>query len=174
MLRSLTADDGPGAELKVPDSGTVVVGRAPLADLPLPDHNSVKGLISRKHVSMQLLADGSIAVTDLGSLNGTWVTAAGQHKPQRLQAHVTTAVAPGSTLYFGGHEVVADAEGGRCPNPFVYLYLGPSGGAQQQVGHHCSTTTTSAAASLTLHLHKVCCISHCTQQQAVCLVMTCG
>lgn len=68
---------GPAAELRVvggPDAGgvhrlhgrQVRVGRSSEADVPLDDPD-----VSRLHLSLQLAADGTVTVHDLGSTNGT-------------------------------------------------------------------------------------------------------
>lgn len=97
MLRSMTIQDGPGANIEILSS-TAVLGRAGLkADVGLPDHALLRGLISRQHALLQLQeGSSSMLVTDT-SLNGTWAEAPGQ-KLQRLQPGVPTTVAAGSTL----------------------------------------------------------------------------
>lgn len=49
--------------------------------------------------------------------------------------------------YFGGKDVVQDAQGKLTLNPYVYLYLGPCSGAQrqQQVRKGCAAALGSAA-----------------------------
>ncbi|RMI39938.1 FHA domain-containing protein, partial [Streptomyces triticirhizae] len=76
--------EGPGAEpvparllvASGPDAGgvhllrggTATIGRSADADIPLDDPD-----VSRLHCSLTLGSDGTIAVADLGSTNGTWL-----------------------------------------------------------------------------------------------------
>jgi pSer/pThr/pTyr-binding forkhead associated (FHA) protein len=97
MFRSLTVQSGPGASLDVCTSSAVLGRAGPKADVALPDHPLLRGLISRQHALLQLQeGSGSMLITDM-SLNGTWAMAPGQ-KLQRLQPGVPTSVAAGSTM----------------------------------------------------------------------------
>jgi FHA domain-containing protein/uncharacterized protein DUF1707 len=53
--------------LRLPSSGTIVVGRSRRCDVRLAE-----ATISRRHVELRSLDDGWLAV-DLGSTNGTWL-----------------------------------------------------------------------------------------------------
>jgi S-DNA-T family DNA segregation ATPase FtsK/SpoIIIE len=70
--------EGPDAGRQLPVSGTVVIGRAPDADLVLADPQ-----VSRHHA--RVTADeGTAVVEDLGSANGTFINHAELHGPARL------------------------------------------------------------------------------------------
>ena len=75
-----------GREFAVSD--TTVVGRDPAADLVIPDSE-----VSSKHASF-VLADGGVAVEDLGSTNGTFVNGERVTRAQQLK--------PGDRVQFGG------------------------------------------------------------------------
>eukprot|EP00775_Hariotina_reticulata_P010974 gene10974-11129_t len=80
-------------------------------------HASLPHLLSRKHAVLLYERD-CLTVTDLGSLNGTWIeTATG--KWLRAPANVPVNVDPGSTLYLGGKQAVLDVNEHQFPNPFV-------------------------------------------------------
>ena len=51
------------------DDGRIVIGRADDCDLTVPD--DVK--VSRRHAAVERLADGRVALVDLGSINGTFL-----------------------------------------------------------------------------------------------------
>lgn len=97
MLRSLTAQNGPGANIEIHCSRAVLGRAGPKADVALPDHPLLQGLVSRQHALLQLQeGSNSMLVTDM-SLNGTWALMPGQ-KLQRLSPGVPTPVTAGSTL----------------------------------------------------------------------------
>jgi pSer/pThr/pTyr-binding forkhead associated (FHA) protein len=97
MLRSLTVQSVPGASLDL-GASTAVLGRAgPKADVALPDHPLLRGLISRQHALLELQEGSSSMIVTDTSLNGTWAMAPGE-KLQRLQPGVPTPVAAGSTM----------------------------------------------------------------------------
>jgi hypothetical protein len=97
MLRCLTIQDGPSANIHIHNSSSVLGRAGPKADVGLPDHPLLRGLISRQHAVLELQeCSSSMLVTDT-SLNGTWAMAPGQ-KLQRLQPGVATVVVAGSTL----------------------------------------------------------------------------
>ena len=78
-----------------------------LRDVTIPDPAAS---ISRSHAEL-LIEDWQIAVTDLGSTNGTVVEAPGE-APVRLRADVPHVVAPGVRVVLGGvaaFEIVAPA-----------------------------------------------------------------
>ena len=55
-------------KLHVIDSGQVVLGRGAGPGVRVSDPS-----VSRAHASLEVLADGRLAVTDLGSTNGTFI-----------------------------------------------------------------------------------------------------
>jgi DNA-binding NtrC family response regulator len=58
-----------GAELvELPPGGSLIIGRAPPADVQIDDDS-----LSREHARFTRTPDGAVRVSDLGSLNGTWV-----------------------------------------------------------------------------------------------------
>ena len=69
---TLTVDKGPKAlrGLKVNVMGPIIVGRAPGADILVPDD-----VVSRRHARFSLMG-GDLMVEDLGSANGTRVNGA--------------------------------------------------------------------------------------------------
>ena len=97
LTRQWTAEiiDGPGRGRSVSrDSGVIIVGSHPDADLVLED-----ATVSRHHAELQLLPEG-VNVVDLGSTNGTRV---GKAKISRA------LVAPGATVQFGQTRVLLRA-----------------------------------------------------------------
>jgi len=100
-------------------NGRLLVGRASASvqvDVAL-QHASLPHLLSRKHAILMYERD-CLMVTDLGSLNGTWVeTVTGQW--QRAPANVPVILERGSTVYFGGKQAVVDVNEQQLPNPFV-------------------------------------------------------
>lgn len=70
------------------DPGVYVAGRDQQVDLVINDTT-----VSRKHAQIEVIADGTARLTDLGSLNGTMVN------EQRLTG--TTALKPGDSVTFG-------------------------------------------------------------------------
>lgn len=95
----LRFDDGSVVDLY----RSVVIGRRPEAneaDVGLVAVSDPDASISRSHAEL-LLEDWQIAVTDLGSTNGTMVEAPGE-EPVRLRANVPHVVAPGVRVVLGG------------------------------------------------------------------------
>src|SRR5438132_8228714 len=69
------------------DAGAFILGRSSSCDLVVQDST-----VSRRHARIAV-EDGTIAVTDLGSLNGTYL--------DEEQIRAVRAVAEGQTLRFG-------------------------------------------------------------------------
>lgn len=125
-------------------TGTLVLGRQPGQDgRVLEEPSAIQGLLSRRHCSLQTSPDGQLIVTDLGSLNGTFVQLF--HEDGQLQedeeqqwvklpAHVPTPVASGCMLYLGGKDVVRSSDNKHVSNPFAFIYL--STAAQEEVALH--------------------------------------
>ena len=86
----LTAYDGSHQTAVVRVSGEhVVVGSSEeRADCVV----KLSTAVSRAHCELTVLPDGRLTVSDLGSLNGTWVNG------RRIEPHVSVALGPGSTL----------------------------------------------------------------------------
>lgn len=120
MLRRLT----PSADALAPglldacSRRPLTLGRGPGADLRLEDAAAPDGLLSRQHALLQLAPDGRLLVTDT-SLNGCWAAGPGCGRLQRLTPHVPASLAPGSTIAFGGSDIVTARSGEAEPNPFV-------------------------------------------------------
>jgi pSer/pThr/pTyr-binding forkhead associated (FHA) protein len=73
--------EGPGAGRQVVLDRSLLVGRAPDADLVLED-----GQVSRHHARLSPAADGSVTVEDLDSANGTFVNQNELLGPTRLDS----------------------------------------------------------------------------------------
>lgn len=84
------------------EAASVTVGRASDPDIVQVDH----GTISRRHLTLDEVSEGTYSVTDLGSRNGTWVNAVAVGSLPRIVKH-------GDVLRFG--EVVAVFEVGADP-----------------------------------------------------------
>jgi hypothetical protein len=100
-LGRLRFDDGQLIEL----DRSLVIGRRPSAGGRGGDHGLVtvadpESSISRSHVEL-IIQDWQMAVTDLGSTNGTVVEAPGE-EPVRLRADVPHVVGPGARVVLGG------------------------------------------------------------------------
>lgn len=86
--------------------GPVVLGRRPAAPadhpdarlVPLPDPDS---LLSRSHALVLPDGNGGAVVTDLGSVNGTWIFR-GDETSVRLKPHTPTDAPAGSTIRLSG------------------------------------------------------------------------
>jgi len=66
---SLLAYHRDGAELvELPAGSSLIIGRAPPADVQIDDES-----LSRSHARFTCVADDTVRVDDLGSLNGTWL-----------------------------------------------------------------------------------------------------
>lgn len=82
-----------GEELDFPlPEGTHTIGRLPLNDVSIPDP-----YVSGKHAQLEITQEG-VAITDLGSSNGTFVNDA------RLPANVRTALNENDTIRIGSKE----------------------------------------------------------------------
>lgn len=90
-----------GAHLDLPESGTIIVGRKPTpvddGDLTMVLDDST-GTVSRNHARLELKGD-EMWVTDLGSLNGTFIEGDGEER--RLLNGVPEQVLPGTRLSLG-------------------------------------------------------------------------
>lgn len=80
----------PQPPLRLPEQGTVIIGRSRAAELRLADPDT-----SRRHAKI-VCADGRCVVHDLVSTNGTWVNGA------RVEQH---ALRPGDRIQIGSHEI---------------------------------------------------------------------
>jgi len=85
----------------LPESGEVVIGRAPESSLVLDDDS-----VSRQHARLAIA--GAVAVSDLGSQNGTAVNGARLAGPR--------ALAPGDIVEIGVYKLVFSVEQG-APTP---------------------------------------------------------
>ena len=82
-----------GEELDVPLlEGTHTIGRLPLNEIPISDP-----YVSGKHAQIEITREG-VAITDLGSSNGTFVNEA------RLPANVRTVLSTNDTIRIGSKE----------------------------------------------------------------------
>lgn len=81
-----------GTELRLPFSGSWLVGRDPACDLCLEDHT-----VSRFHARLRV-AGGEVRLEDAGSQNGVWLADKRLEQPVRLQ--------PGDRFSVGSHEFV--------------------------------------------------------------------
>jgi pSer/pThr/pTyr-binding forkhead associated (FHA) protein len=72
--------------------GTHIIGRQPINDIPIADP-----YVSGKHAQLEISPEG-VAITDLGSSNGTFVNDA------RLPANVRTALSENDTIRIGSKE----------------------------------------------------------------------
>jgi DNA-binding NtrC family response regulator len=81
---------------RVPEGGSLVLGRSSDADLLLPDRG-----VSRRHAIIRCGA--ALAIEDLGSANGTLVCG------QRLAAGELRALAEGDVIQLGGATVIVQA-----------------------------------------------------------------
>ena len=90
---TLTVDKGPKAlrGLKVNVMGPIIVGRAPGADILVPDD-----VVSRRHARFSLMG-GDLMVEDLGSANGTRVNGEPVTQVQRC--------AEGDVVRIGGVDI---------------------------------------------------------------------
>ena len=70
------------------DSRAAVIGRSPSCDVVIEDPT-----LSQRHVELRRRGDGTIAVTDLGSRNGTWIDG--------VPVRQTATVQPGALLRLG-------------------------------------------------------------------------
>ncbi|PAU68905.1 FHA domain-containing protein [Bifidobacterium criceti] len=90
-----------GTRIGLPTHGAIVVGRKPTAVEDGDGTVTVKdttGTMSRSHARIEI-NDGTIWITDLGSLNGTSITIDGEER--RLQRDHREHVEPGARLSFG-------------------------------------------------------------------------
>ncbi len=101
VLSVLRFDSGKSVEL----DRSLLIGRRPSAtdrtsDFGLVAVDDPESSVSRSHVELTV-EDWQIAVTDLGSTNGTVVEAPGED-PIRLRAHEPHVIAPGVRVVLGG------------------------------------------------------------------------
>lgn len=90
----------------VPVDGPVVLGRRPSAPADHPDSRLVPltdpdSLLSRSHALVLPNGEGGATVTDLGSVNGTWVLS-GDDTSVRLKPHTPADAPAGSTIRLSG------------------------------------------------------------------------
>ncbi len=78
-----------------------VLGRLPTCDIVMPYPQ-----LSARHASVARMPDGSLAVTDLGSTNGTYV------RGMRIPAGRPVPVPPGERIFIGPYPVVVDFQNG--------------------------------------------------------------
>jgi len=168
MLLCLACADVSWATIVVNSTDYTVLGRQTGASHVVSlNHPSTPKLLSRQHCSLQLRPDGLLEVTDLNSVNGTFIAKAvaddgiGQHQVQRLQPHIPHVLEPGSTLMLGGVDAVMGVHGQVVSNPFVFLVCGgatagsigsedaaaaAAAGRQPQVIQYCKLTMQLAYA----------------------------
>lgn len=79
-----------------------IVGRSPEVDIVMPYPQ-----LSSRHASITKSPDGSLLITDLGSLNGTYV------QGQRIPRGVGIRVNPGERVFFGPYPTVVNIEGDK-------------------------------------------------------------
>ncbi|MCC7538671.1 MAG: ATP-binding cassette domain-containing protein [Deltaproteobacteria bacterium] len=79
-----------------------VVGRSPEVDIVMPYPQ-----LSSRHASIATTPDGSLLITDLGSLNGTYV------QGQRIPRGVGIRVQAGERVFFGPYPTVVNIENGK-------------------------------------------------------------
>lgn len=97
-----------GAEVRVADGETVILGRSPSLDdlrpvaLPRPTED-----VSKTHARLQATA-GGVVITDVGSTNGTVVTSPGS-APVHLVPHVPVAVHLDAVVHLGSYPVEISA-----------------------------------------------------------------
>lgn len=102
---------------RVPVAPRMVIGRDPdtgedQTPVTIPD---LARQVSRSHAHLEQHHDGSVHVTDLGSLNGTHID--GEQGLQRIPANTTVVVEPGSTLVIGDHRLTLTP---RTPAPAAF------------------------------------------------------
>jgi pSer/pThr/pTyr-binding forkhead associated (FHA) protein len=103
-MMCLGAISGPHAGRVIPIGGRLIVGRAPPCELLLNDRK-----VSRRHATL-LVLNGTLTVSDHGSLNGTWVN------DRRIVDPV--ALRTGDRLRIGGSEfLVTQADQPDDPPP---------------------------------------------------------
>lgn len=95
-------------------SGGAVAGRSPVVRdaetaIPIPD---LARRLSRSHVRFDLDAAGRLLVTDLGSLNGTYLRGAGSSTLQRLPSDRPVLVPADAEIVVSGHVLTLEAAGG--------------------------------------------------------------
>ena len=94
---------GPHRRIGIPPGG-LVVGRSDRLGLPF----SADDQVSREHLSVRRLTDGSVEVADLGSTNGTYLNASRLAAPARIAA--------GDVLRLGRIELGLETTGARSPS----------------------------------------------------------
>ena len=147
-LRLLVISDGVFQEHELPRAGDLVLGRDPQCTIRI-DHTSV----SRQHARLTL--SPALTITDLGSVNGTYV------RGMRLDANTETSLRAGESVQLGAALVMLQEP--------VILHqarrIWPHGYFEGRVDEECARSTRSGACFAVLRVHVSDVQSAVTQQR---------
>jgi len=73
-----------------PFANTVLVGRADTNDIQVPDDS-----VSKLHARIKIAKDGSLSLTEAGSMNGTWING------KKVEGRESFPIVPGDEIIFG-------------------------------------------------------------------------
>ena len=136
------ANDGAGEKLQLlvvegdsvtvhdlPERGSVLIGRGAGVDVQLADPSA-----STRHARLHI-EDGSIAIEDLASRNGT------QLRGQRIPAEERSAIAPGEAALLGSAVLLVQRKSGRAPERRCW----PHSSFEMRLAEECDTSRAGGA-----------------------------
>lgn len=129
-------------------NGAVAIGRESDAVIRL-DCPEVPFLLSRKHATVRVQPDGSLALKDLRSTNGTYVAREGDFL-RRMREDEVWELKRGDTVGFGGPETIvarSETPDETVANPFLFKYVPMADDEHDSTYHSTAIKLSPAPAS---------------------------